>query len=89
MSSSSGPSTSAPISPTSAGASLSPRLDTPSGHAKTDPWADLPWSKDPEAVGLAMPFYHPEMHEYYETTRERLVAMGYDIPPIRRPAPAR
>lgn len=36
-----------------------------------------------------MPIYYPEMHEYYETTRERLVAMGYDIPPIRRPAPAR
>lgn len=62
---------------------------TPSGPATTDPWADLPWSKDPEVVGLEMPIYYPEMHEYYETTRERLVAMGYDIPPIRRPAPAR
>jgi len=39
-------------------------------------------------IGLSVHVYYPAMREYYETARDRLVAMGYDIPPIRRPSTA-
>lgn len=48
----------------------------PPGPPRTDPWADLPWSSDSDTIGLSVHVYYPAMREYYEMTRDQLVAMG-------------